>query len=107
MKNMFDIMKQVKNMQEKMQTMQEELGQIEETGVSAAGMVQITLQGKGNMKAIKIDPSLLKETEKEILEDLILAAHNDAKTKLEDAVKQRTQDITKDLPLPDGFKMPF
>ena len=100
-------MKQVKNMQEKMQTMQEELGQIEETGVSAAGMVQITLQGKGNMKAIKIDPSLLKETEKEILEDLILAAHNDAKTKLEDAVKQRTQDITKDLPLPDGFKMPF
>jgi DNA-binding YbaB/EbfC family protein len=94
-------------MQAKMQAMQEEMTTLEASGQSGGGMVSVTLSGKFDMKSLKIDPSLFKESDVEILEDLLLAAHNDAKTKLEQQIQEKTQALTAGLPIPPGFKLPF
>src|SRR5690606_7766734 len=98
---------QAQEMQAKFQEMQEQIANIEVEGQSAAGAVKVTLSGKFEMRKLSIDPSLLKEDEAEILEDLILAAHNDARTKIEVEMQQKTQEMTAGLPIPPGFKLPF
>ncbi|KXF79013.1 nucleoid-associated protein [Paramesorhizobium deserti] len=107
MRDMMGMLKQAKEMQAKMQAMQDEIANLEATGTSGGGLVSVTLSGKGVMSALKIDPSLLKEDEAEILEDLIVAAHNEAKTKIEALMAEKTQALTAGLPLPPGFKLPF
>lgn len=107
MKDLMGLMSKAKEMQAKMQAMQEEMTTLEATGQAGGGMVSVTLSGKFDMKSLKIDPSLLKESDAEILEDLLLAAHNDAKSKLEKTIQERTQALTAGLPLPPGFKLPF
>ncbi len=107
MKDIMGLMKQAKEMQEKMQTMQEELSDLEAEGVAAGGMVKITLNGKGQMRGISIDPSMFKEDDVEILEDLISAAHNQAKVKVEDITAEKTAELTAGLPIPPGMKLPF
>lgn len=104
MKDLLGLMGKAKEMQAKFQAMQEEIAGLEMSGQAGGGLVQVTLTGKFEMKALKIDPSL---DEVEILEDLILAAHNDAKVKVETAMKDKTADLTSGLPLPPGFKLPF
>jgi DNA-binding YbaB/EbfC family protein len=94
-------------MQAKFQSMQEEIATMEATGQSGGGLVRVTLTGKFDMKALKIDPSLFKEEEVEVLEDLILAAHNDARAKVEAAMQAKTSELTSGLSLPAGFKLPF
>jgi hypothetical protein len=107
MKNLGQMMKQAQEMQAKMGEMQERMDQTEVTGQSAGGMVEITLNGKGEMRGLKIDPSLIKSDEAEVLEDLIVAAHNDAKTRVEAKVQGEMADLTGGLNLPPGFKLPF
>ncbi len=107
MKDIMGLMKQAKEMQSKMQTMQEELVDLEAEGVAAGGMVKITLNGKGQMRAISIDASMFKEDDVEILEDLIMAAHNQAKVHVEDITAEKTAELTAGLPLPPGMKLPF
>jgi len=107
MRDMMGMMKKAKEMQAKMQQMQEEMAALETTATSGGGLVSITLTGQGIMGGIKIDPSLLKPEEGEILEDLILAAHNEAKRKIEALMAEKTQAVTAGLPLPPGFKLPF
>jgi DNA-binding YbaB/EbfC family protein len=107
MKNLGQLMKQAQAMQSKMAEMQEKLEAMEITGTSGAGMITVTLNGKGAMRRVKIDPSLAKADEVEILEDLITAAHNDAKSKLEQKVQEETADMMGGLQLPPGFKLPF
>ena len=80
---------------------------LEVTGSSGAGLIEVTLSGNGMMKAVKIDPSLVKPDEAEILEDLVLAAHNDARTKLETRTAELAQEMTGGLQLPPGMKLPF
>jgi hypothetical protein len=105
MKNLMDMMKQAKQLQEKMAEMQNAVEQISQTGRAGAGLVSVTLNGKGAMSALKIDPSLLKEGEGEILEDLIVAAHADAKSKVEDALQEKMREMTGDMQLPPGLKL--
>jgi DNA-binding YbaB/EbfC family protein len=107
MKNLGQLMKQAQAMQSKMAEMQEKLETMEISGTSGAGMITVTLNGKGAMRGVKIDPSLAKADEVEILEDLITAAHNDAKSKLEQKVQEETADMMGGLQLPPGFKLPF
>ena len=107
MKDMMGMMKQVQQLQARMQTVQEELLALEISGQSGAGMVRVTLNGKGEARAIKIDPSLMKADEVEILEDLVLAAFQDAKAKVETQMQSKMQEVTGGLPLPPGFKLPF
>jgi len=107
MKDLLGLMGKAKEMQAKFQTMQEEIAQMEATGQAGGGLVSVTLTGKFEMKSLKVDPSLFKEDEVEILEDLILAAHNDAKAKVESAMKEKTAELTAGLPLPPGLKLPF
>ena len=107
MKDIMGMKKAAGEMKAKMETMQAELAELVVEGSSGAGMVTVSLSGKGEMKSLKIDPSLFKEDDVEVLEDLILAAHNDAKGKLEATMQQKTQELTAGLPIPPGFKMPF
>ena len=107
MKNLGQLMKQAQEMQEKMAEMQESLVAIEVEGVAGAGLVTVVLNGKGEMRRLKIDPSLVKPEDAEILEDLIVAAHNDAKSKIEMRVQEKTQKLMGGLPLPPGMKFPF
>ena len=106
MKNLGEMMKQVQEMQGKMQEMQARLEEETVTGTSGGGLVSVVLNGKGAMKSVDIDPSLLVADEKEIVEDLILAAHGDAKTKAEKLMADKMQDMTGGIPLPPGFQMP-
>ena len=106
MRNIGNMMKQAQEMQKKMEAMQEELANAEVTGQSGAGMVTVTINGKGDMKNVAIDDSLMGE-DKEILEDLIVAAFNDAKGKADAYTQEETQKIMGGLNLPAGFKMPF
>ncbi len=101
------MMKQAQEMQGKMEEMQQKLMAHEVEGQSGAGLVKVTLDGKGTMKSLSIDPSLMNEDEKEILEDLLIAAHNDAKVKVENFIQEKTQDAMGGLQLPEGFKLPF
>ena len=107
MKDLLGLMGKAKEMQAKFQAMQEEIAEMEATGQAGGGLVHVTLTGKFEMKSLKIDPSLFKEDDVEVIEDLILAAHNDAKSKVESAMKEKTAALTAGLPLPPGFKLPF
>jgi len=107
MKNLGQLMKQAQAMQSKMAEMQEKLESLEVSGSAGAGMVSVTLNGKGALRGVKIDPALAKADEVEILEDLIVAAHGDAKAKLEERVQQETAEIMGGLQLPPGIKLPF
>lgn len=100
------LMKQAQEMQEKMQKMQEELANAEVTGQSGAGLVSIVMTGRHDVKRVSIDPSLMTE-EKEVLEDLIAAAINDAVRKVEQNTQQQMAGMTAGMQLPPGFKMPF
>ncbi|MFO1172214.1 MAG: YbaB/EbfC family nucleoid-associated protein [Hyphomicrobiaceae bacterium] len=103
--NIMQMMKQASQLQSKMEAMQAELEALEVQGQSGGGLVQVTLTGKMSMKAIKIDPSLLKAGEGEILEDLILAAFQDAKSKADREMQERMQAVTGGLPIPPGLKL--
>lgn len=105
--DMMKMMKKAKEMQTKMAQMQEEVAQMQATGVSGGDMVKVTLSGKGEIVAISIDPSMINPDDAEILEDLIMAAHNDAKAKVEAAMQEEMQKMTGDLGLPAGMKLPF
>ncbi len=107
MKNLADMMKQVQAMQSKMADMQAKLEAATVTGQSGGGMVKVTLTGKGAMTALQLDSSLLKEEEKEILEDLIVAAHADAKAKSEALMADEMKSVTGGMALPPGMKLPF
>ncbi|WP_417768646.1 YbaB/EbfC family nucleoid-associated protein [Stappia sp.] len=101
------MMKQAKQMQEQMGSLQEEIASLTVEGAAAGGMVSVTMSGKGELKGIRIDPSLAKADEVDILEDLILAAHQDAKAKAEAMLQEKTQEMMGGLGLPAGFKLPF
>ena len=107
MKNLGQMMKQAQEMQAKMAELQERLAETEVTGSAAGGMVQVTMNGKGAMRAVRIDPGLIDPSEVQVLEDLIVAAANDAKTKVEQEVAQEMQKLTGGLNLPPGFSLPF
>jgi DNA-binding YbaB/EbfC family protein len=101
------MMKQAQQMQSKMAEMQAKLDQVEVTGSAGGGMVQVTVTGKGEMRRIKIDPSLLVPAEAEVLEDLIVAAANDARAKVEAQLAEEMAKLTGGLKLPPGMKLPF
>lgn len=105
MKDLMGMMKQVKDMQDRMQRLQEELGALEVAGSAGGGLVSVTLSGKGDMKRVRIDPSLLKPEEAEIVEDLIVAATSDAKSKVEAKLQDKMSEVTGGLPLPPGMKL--
>lgn len=105
MKNFSSMMKQAQELQERMQQMQADLETLDCKGTSGAGLVTMTLNGKGDMTGLEIDASLVKPDEKEILEDLIVAAHKDAKSKLEAMLQEKMKDLTGGLPLPPGMNL--
>jgi nucleoid-associated protein EbfC len=105
--NIGQIMKQVQDMQSRMQVMQGELQNIEMNGEAGGGMVKVLMNGKGELKKIAIDPSLLNPAEIDVLEDLIIAACQAAKTKAEAYVASETEKMMGGLPLPSGMKLPF
>ena len=106
MGNMNELMKQAQAMQEKMQKMQEDVAKLEVTGESGAGLVKVVMNGRHDVRTVNIDSSILSE-EKEILEDLIAAAINDAVRKVESTSQQQMQKLTGGMQMPPGFKMPF
>ena len=105
MKDLMGMMKQVREMQGRMEQMQAELAALEVDGQSGGGLVRVTLTGKGDLKKIRIDPSLLKPDEAEIVEDLIVAAAADAKGKVEAEMQSKMSEVTGGLPLPPGLKL--
>ena len=107
MKNLGNLMKQAQEMQAKMQEMQEHLAEIEINGEAGAGMVHVKLNGKTEMRGLKIDPSLFNTEDAEVVEDLIVAAFNDAKTKVEQHMQEQMAEVTGGLNLPPGMKLPF
>ncbi|UIV61720.1 YbaB/EbfC family nucleoid-associated protein (plasmid) [Escherichia coli] len=100
-----NLMKQAQQMQEKMQA-KEEIAQLEVTGESGAGLVKVTINGAHNCRRVEIDPSLL-EDDKEMLEDLVAAAFNDAARRIEETQKEKMASVSSGMQLPPGFKMPF
>jgi DNA-binding YbaB/EbfC family protein len=107
MKNLAQMMKQAQEIQQKMADMQQEMLELEVTGKSGGGMCQVTLNGKGEAKNVLIDPALVKPEDAEVLEDLIVAAMNDAKAKADEMMREKMQEITGGLPLPPGMQLPF
>lgn len=107
MKNLGEMMRQAKDIQARMEEAKARIGTIESTGSAGGGLVEVTLTGKGDLRKVKIDPSLLSGAEGEILEDLIVAAHNDARAKVADQVQQEIGKATGGLSLPPGFGLPF
>ena len=105
MKDLMGMMKQAQQLQERMQKMQEELGAAEVEGRAGGGLVTVTLDGKGAMKRVHIDPSLMKPDEAEIVEDLILAAAGDAKSKVEGILQEKMKEATGGMALPPGMKL--
>ena len=105
MKNFADMMKQAQELQTRMAEMQAEMELARVEGQSGGGLVVLTLNGKGELVGVKIDASLLKPEEVEILEDLIVAAHTDAKAKVERLLQEKMQSLTGGLPLPPGMKL--
>ena len=105
MKDLMKMMKQAQEMQGRMQKMQEELAALEVEGQSGAGMVKVVLNGKGDMRAVRIDPGLVKPGEHEMIEDLVMAAFTDAKSKVEAAMQDKMQEVTGGLGLPPGMKL--
>jgi DNA-binding YbaB/EbfC family protein len=107
MKNLGQLMKQAQAMQDKMAEMQAGLEAVEMTGIAGGGTVQLTLNGKGDLKKIAIDKTLLDPEEVEVLEDLLVAAFNDARRKVSAYAEQEMQKLTGGLQLPGGLKLPF
>ncbi len=107
MKNLGNLMKQAQEMQAKMQEMQDRLAGVEISGSSGAGMIRVTLTGKGDMREVKIDPSLFNSEDAEVVEDLIVAAFNDARAKVEAHMQEEMSKVTGGLNLPPGMKLPF
>jgi len=103
--NIMKMMKQAQELQGKMQEVQEELAQMEVEGRSGGGLVVLRLNGKGELRGVSIDPSLMKADETEIVEDLLIAAHADAKSKAEAAMQEKMQSVAGGLPLPPGMKL--
>jgi len=101
------MMKQAKQMQEQMGSLQEQIAGIEVEGSAGGGLVTVKLGGKGEMKSLKIDPAMFKEEDVEILEDLIIAAHTEAKAKAEMVMQEKTQELMSGMGLPPGMKLPF
>lgn len=107
MRDIMGMMGKVKEMQAKMESLQTEIANLEVEGRSGGGLVTLRLTGKGELLGVHIDPSLFKEDEVEILEDLLVAAHKDAKDKAEAIAAEKTKAVTAGLPLPPGMKLPF
>jgi len=107
MKNLGQLMKQAQEMQSKMAEMQQRLVDVEITGSAAAGMVIVVMNGKGEMRKVKIDPTLISPNEAEVLEDLIVAAQNDARAKVDAYMQEESSKMMGGVELPPGFKMPF
>ena len=107
MTDIMGLMKKAQEMQSRMQDMQAELERTEVEGQSGGGLVRVTLTAKGAMKGLSVDASLLKADEKEIVEDLIIAAHEDARKKAESVMEEKMKSITAGLPMPPGMKLPF
>ena len=107
MKNLGNMLKQAQQMQTKMAEMQDRLAEIELSGQSGAGMVQVSVNGKGEMKRVKLSKEVVDPSDVEVLEDLIVAAFNDAKAKIDGAVAEETQKLMGGLKLPPGMKLPF
>jgi DNA-binding YbaB/EbfC family protein len=105
MKNFAQMMKQAQELQGRMAEMQAEMERTTCEGRAGGGLVVVTLNGKGEMAGLKIDQSLLTPEEGEIIEDLIVAAHADAKVKVEETMKEKMQALTGGLPLPPGLKL--
>ena len=105
MKDIMGMMKQVGQMQARLKEMQDELAKAEIEGQSGGGLVHLTVDGKGDVKRVRIDPSLMKPDEVEILEDLIVAAAADARSKVDNAMQTKMAEITGGLPLPPGMKL--
>ena len=107
MKNLSNMMKQVQQIQAKSAEMQEKLAEIEVTGQSGGGMVLVTMSGKHEVKSVKIDRGLVDPDDVEVLEDLIAAACNDARGKVEESIREATEALMGGLKLPPGLKLPF
>ena len=107
MNNFNDMMKKAQEMQKKMQEMQDSLSNLEVEGTSGGGMVKIIMNCKNEVKKINIDPSIIKQDEKTMMEDLIVAALNDAKFKAEEKTQDKMKELSGGLGLPPGMKMPF
>ena len=107
MKNLGKMMKQAQEMQSKMADMQASLEKTERTGQSGGGLVSVTLNGKGNMIGLKIDPTIFNGDDAEMVEDLIKATFNDAKRKVEEFSQAEMAKVTGGLQLPEGFNLPF
>jgi DNA-binding YbaB/EbfC family protein len=107
MKDLMGMMKGIGEMKAKMEAAQAEIANLVVEGKSGGGLVTVSLSGKGELKGLKIDPSLFRDDDVEVLEDLIIAAHADAKGKAEEEVARRMQEVTAGLQLPPGMKLPF
>lgn len=107
MKNLGQMMKQAQQMQTKLAEMQAKLGETEVQGAAGGGMVAVTLNAKGDLRKIKIDPKAVDPSDVEVLEDLVVAAFNDAKAKAEALMQGEMAKLTGGMQLPPGFKMPF
>ncbi len=107
MKSIDDILKMAANVQEELTKAQANLETIEVEGASGGGMIKVRATAKGTIRSIDIDESLLKVSEKQILEDLIVAAFNDARAKADSASNSEMEKMTSGMPLPPGFKLPF
>ena len=107
MKDLMGLMKSAQAMQARMQEAQAELERLEVEGQAGGGLVRVTLTAKGQMRGVSVDPSLLKVDEGEILEDLIVTAHEDARKKADRLAEEKMRDVTAGLPLPPGMKLPF
>ena len=107
MADIMGLMKQAQALQGRVADIQKELESLDVEGQAGAGLVKVTLSAKGAMKALAVDPSLLRADEKEILEDLVVAAHADARAKAERLTEEKMKAVTAGLPLPPGFKLPF
>lgn len=107
MRDMMSMMKEMAGLKSKMEAMQAELDETLVEGRAGAGMVVVTLTAKGALKALSIDPEILKPEDREMVEDLILAAHADARSKTENVIAEKMKALTGGLPLPPGMKLPF
>ena len=105
--NLGDLFKQARDLQEKTQELQNALAAIEVDGVSGAGLVRVTMNGKGELRHVSLDPSLMAPGERQTVEDLLVAAHNDAKSKVERRVAEEMRKIAGSLGLPPGIGLPF
>lgn len=107
MKNLSGLMKQASQMQAKMQEMQAKLDAMEVEGSAGAGLVTVVLTGKGDMKRLKVDPKLADPAEMEMLEDLVIAAHAEARRRIEELMSDEMAKVTGGMQLPGGMKLPF